>query len=344
MLDESQGAARDWAEEGRAFMAALPSPPTPKTSSQGPHKSSDVPPSSMYQMTQVPDTVLARHRRLCGQDSARRKAVSPWRRQGGEVHEVDEEYEEAARAEREAERKERDERRAEERQRKRLRLDERDAVTVDALHRTREIREKRVLGEFKSLVHLTSSSATDGSSSPRQERPSSPSERPALAQKEMNTMSLRRHSSAVQDRVTGKDAKWPQSSKLKPTLPAIPSRSRRRNPISPKVATPRKQRPLHHKVTPPKSRTPVKYGEQQETLFVFPERPPQPVFLPKSPKPVSDWSPVEMEPETLMTWSLGGERAAAKSLQPQGAALVSDDVGVVENDDGESVSNPEDNR
>lgn len=315
------------------------------------------PPSSLPGMTPIPSSVMARHQRLCGQDSAQRRTViSPWRR--GQATEEDPVE---ARAARDAARKEAEEQRNIERERKRLRIDAREEVDEKAKKRVRETREKRALGDFKSLAHLSS----DRSSSPRA---SSPSERTPLAAKNANT--LRRHSSAVVEPVCPRDSKWPQRqpvARVAPIPSAFPPRSQvipsafpsRRRPTqrepSPSLraskspgpsTTPRKRRVPHHQVTPPKSRTPQNRG-QQETLFEFPPVPPrQPVFKPVSPRPISDWVPVQMEPETLMTWSLGaGSRqtdAATSAAQPsEEAAVVEAPPDLVQNDDEiTSVSSP----
>lgn len=74
-----------------------------------------------------------------------------------------------------------------------------------------------------------------------------------------------------------------------------------------RITTPRKPKSPHHQISPPKSRTPSKRIQDiQETLFAFPPPapPPQPIF--EDVKLKYEWKPVEMEPETLLTWSLGG--------------------------------------
>lgn len=333
-----------------AWMATLPRtrPVEEPVKSSGAPRTPDVPPLSLRDLTPVPDDILARHRRLCGQDSARRTtAVSPWRR-GQET----EEDKEAAKAARAVARKEADERMEAERERKRRRLDVREAVAGEALHRVNTAKERRALGEFKSLVQLTSSA--DGSSSPLRDRESSPSERQALAQKAGPNTTLRRYTSALENPVGHRDSAWPskQSNTTPRHFPPLQTASSR-PPRSP-VTTPRKQRSTqHHNVTPPKSlksHTPRKYDEQQETLFVFPAPPRQPVFKqPALPKPVSGWEPVDMEPETLITWSLGGETLEVASppgtvphqavAQPpvelRFAAPLS---AIVEDDDADSVS------
>ncbi len=87
------------------------------------------------------------------------------------------------------------------------------------------------------------------------------------------------------------------------------------------VSTPRKRVSPHHKITPPKTRTPNKpreWEEHLETLFDFPP-PPQPQFFREVPgrKDSGGFIPAEMEPETLMTWSLGPVTdAAPASVEP----------------------------
>ena len=75
------------------------------------------------------------------------------------------------------------------------------------------------------------------------------------------------------------------------------------------LITPPRNPHHHHTTTPPKSTTPTRprlYEEHHETLFAFPP-PRQPHFL--SEELLVDmrksFDPVEMEPETLMTWSIG---------------------------------------
>lgn len=339
--------------------------PVPATSS-GPLKSSSVklsspvkepepvpttpsgPSLSQRVLTPVPDSVLARHKQLCGQDSVRRRAaISPWRREEG----VDQYNDPDARADREEARRQKEEERAVERERKRLRLDVREAVVSNTTERIRKTKTTRALGEFKSLAHLSS----DKSSSPSR---SSPSDRIPLAGKSGNANPLRRHSSAVEGPVCERDEDWPTR---QPRLPAVtafsrnhrqdaaddtPKASARPQPIAQSAfpprqhlarqaeaerprTTPRKRRAEHHHVTPPKSRTP-QHVHQQETLFVLPAPPRQPVFEPVRPAPESiGWQPVSMEAETLMTWSLGGGA---------GEPEVNKDVPASDNDDCESVS------
>lgn len=284
---------------------------------------------SPRELTQVPASILARHQRLCGQDSARKRATrSPWR-------ERTEEDEAAELEERRVDRQRRAEQIAQEKERKRLRLDVREDVERQAKDRVEGARQRRALGQFKSLVHLSSES----SSSPRSSSPSGPG-------CDSKRGHLRLYSSVVEEPVCERETQWPKpqiipSSRLasmpvqrraSPFRPYIdrprdssPSPSKRpllggpesRHPPSPTrkapvISTPRKSKPTrqHHQVTPPKSRSP--HGNQAETLFVFPlpKPPPQPVFV-RSPRPFTEWRPVEMEAETLMTWSLGGGTGSA---------------------------------
>lgn len=306
---------------------------------------------SQRELTQVPSSVLARHQRLCGQDSVRRRATrSPWRK-------VTEEDEAAELEERRADRQRRAEEMEREKERRRLRLDVRDSVERQAQERIEGAKQKRALGMFKSLVQLSS----DSSSSPHS---SSPSRSGSDGSKSRN---LRPYSSAIEEPVCERETNWPRphvvpSSRLatmpmqrrtpplkvdvdlsrddspSPSKSSPPGRSVRsrgqispvrkskspvrkskspvrkpRSPVRksrlPAVTTPKKPKRPHHQVTPPKSRTPQ--GNQPETLFVFPlpKPPPQPVFVP-APRPFTEWRPVEMEAETLMTWSLGGGGAS----------------------------------
>lgn len=292
-----------------------PAEPVPRTPAKVP--------SSPRELTQVPASVFARHRRLCGQDSARRRATrSPWR-------EITEEDEAAELEERRVDRQRRAEAIAKEKERKRLRLDVRENVVRQAKVRVEGARERRALGQFKSLVHLSSES----SSSPH-------SSSPSRAVPESRRANLRPYSSAIEEPVCERETQWPRpqvlpSSRLaampiqrrnSPFQPYIdrprdssPSPSKRSPPRayrkvspahkSPAATTPKKLKRQHHHVTPPKSRSPQ--GNQPETLFAFPlpRPPPQPVFV-RSPRPFTEWRPVEMEAETLMTWSLGGGAAS----------------------------------
>lgn len=308
---------------------------------------------SQRQLTPVPDSVLARHKLLCGQDSARRRGViSPWRREEG----VNRVSDEVLRAERAAERKAKEEERAVERERKRLRLDVREAVGNDTVERIRKVKERRNLGAFKSLAGLSS----DRSSSPSCSSDSIPA-----VGKQKDT--LRRHSSVLEPPVCGRDERWPQrqpkATKIfsfsrhrlsgqiadndtprpttEPTRPRykLPTGSETSPQPSPRT-TPRKHRIAHHQVTPPKSRTPQRL-DQHETLFVLPAPPKQPVFRPVIPPPesIQPWLPVAMEPETLVTWSLGqGEpRMKEKALAPPIEAAPHH-APSSDNDDVDSVS------
>ncbi|WWC69999.1 uncharacterized protein I206_103943 [Kwoniella pini CBS 10737] len=93
-------------------------------------------------------------------------------------------------------------------------------------------------------------------------------------------------------------------------------------PTTPRKAAAEK----YHQITPPKSTRPA-MAERQETLFILPDPPCQPLFPPKSPpqKGYRSWRPAEMEPETLLDWGLepeGAEDAIAdiqKSPQQEGS-------------------------
>ncbi|CAK9782578.1 hypothetical protein CC85DRAFT_36756 [Cutaneotrichosporon oleaginosum] len=335
-------ADRDRSASVDAWRASVPPVRSPAKTSHDPKSRSPSPgfqiveapatpsprlPTSEAVITPVPSSVMAVHKRLCGQDSARRRqAISPWR-------EVTEEDKKAARAQRDVARREAAGQLEDQRERKRLRIDVKEVVDENALRRVADIKERRALGEFKSLAHLSS----DRSSSPRS---SSPSERVPLASK--NTNALRRHSSAVVEPVCTRDSKWPQRQPA-PRTPVIPSSVPPRSQIIPSAfparlrhtpvaspqpspptntksatqsVTPRARRTAHHHVTPPKSRTPQR-REQQETLFELPAAPPrQPMFKPVSPKPISGWRPMEMQAETLMTWSMGGGAATLAPVAP----------------------------
>lgn len=290
------------------------------------------PPSSQRQLTQCPPSVLALHQRLCGQDDARKRATrSPWRETADEEDDV------AALEERQADRQSRAEKLAQDKERKRLRLDVREEVKRQARERIEGARERRALGQFKSLVQLSSESSSSHRSS------SSPS-RGGGASK---ATALRPYSSAIEEPVCERDTQWPKSTALpssklaampmqryespfkpyldrprdsspSPSKGMTPRRSESRHrgsasPVSPAVATPRKPKHRHLHITPPRSRTPQR--NQPESLLVHPlPRPPaQPVFVPP-PRPITEWRPVEMEAETLMTWSLGGGAASVERL------------------------------
>lgn len=355
---QSDAAITQWLSEppARGPLRDRPTQPLAKPSqrvrstSRSPAKSAprtpENAPLTQREPTQVPASVLARHQRLCGQDSARRRATrSPWR-------EITEEEEAAELEERRADRQRRAEEIAREKERKHLRLDVRENVEKQAKDRIEGVRQRRALGQFKSLVHLSSES----SSSPHSSSPT----KPGADSKRGN---LRPFSSAIEEPVCERETQWPKpqvlpSSRLaamprrtSPFRPYIdrprdssPSPSKRslpgaspqsKSPVynSPDVTTPKKPKRQHHQVTPPKSRSPQ--GNQPETLFVFPlpKPPPQPVFV-RSPRPFTDWRPVEMEAETLMTWSLGGGAASAErnaDLPPSDPPVEVEELQVNEN-------------
>ncbi|BEI86789.1 hypothetical protein CcaverHIS002_0701350 [Cutaneotrichosporon cavernicola] len=265
----------------------------------------------------VPSSAIDIDKRLSGKDS-RPQTVLPSRVETGRDSEAARAGRESARYETEAQRVTQ---RDAIRERKRVRLGPEEGVDENTRGRVVDTKHRRALGDFKSVAHHSS----ERSSSPRS---SSPSERTPLASKNANA--LRRYSSAVVESVCARDSKWPkrQPAPRTPIIPsAFPTRSQvipsafparlRKAPVessqpsfstkpTPASTTPPKSRIAHHHVTPPKSRTPQR-RDQLETLFDFPPAPPrQPVFKPVSPKPISDWRPVEMQAETLMTWSMGG--------------------------------------
>jgi hypothetical protein len=94
-----------------------------------------------------------------------------------------------------------------------------------------------------------------------------------------------------------------------PSSPAPPS-----NP--PLSSTPKKSPATgHHTITPPKT-TGMRGQAYQETLFAFPP-PPQPNFKLDPAPPLrtkQEFRPVEMQAETLLTWSLGPGAAGPKSI------------------------------
>ncbi|ORX35695.1 hypothetical protein BD324DRAFT_631241 [Kockovaella imperatae] len=88
----------------------------------------------------------------------------------------------------------------------------------------------------------------------------------------------------------------------------------------------------HHQITPPKTRSSSKrkrMEEHTETLFAFPP-PPQPKFTKikhgvEDPEGGKKWNAVDMDPETLLTWSLGGserQSLAQKSLRRRARATT----------------------
>ena len=105
------------------------------------------------------------------------------------------------------------------------------------------------------------------------------------------------------------DLDYPQEFTERPSSPT-PIRSSTPEPPTPtrQVITPRKT--PHHQITPPKSRSSHKHiHEQAETLFALPAPPPRPNFAispDKGKRKRETWDAVEMNPETLLTWSLGG--------------------------------------
>lgn len=281
-------------------------------------------PLSPRDLTQVPPHIFERHKRLCGQDNAtRERARSPWR-----LGEDDSPDEEEARAARDQVRKAKEVEQAAQRERKRLRLDVREAVELDAAERIRRNKDRRGLGEFKSLAHLSSDcSMPSGSSSPSHR--SSPSAKHERA--------LRRHSSAVQAPVCPRDDEWPRR---QPKPRAVSSAGRHKSSHAPADDTPKAKQVLqrrpgvspgttpthskprsrkHQQVTPPKLRPPStpqsRRVEHPETLFVWPP-PKQPDFqaVVAEQSAVAEWQPVTMEPETLMTWSLGPSDPTAKAV------------------------------
>lgn len=359
---------RERSEALESWRASLP-PPTRSPSKRAPDVASRSPspgfemleapatpeaaaPASGSAIIPLPSSAVAIHKRLRGQDSDRPKQDASPLRRGQEP----EEDKPVARAERDVARQEAEaQRRAQrdaQRERKRIRLDAKDE---NAQSRVGDTKERRALGDFKSLAHLSS----ERSSSPRS---SSPSGRVPLASKNANA--LRRHSSAVVRAVCPRDLKWPQRQPAQrtPGIPsAFPTRSQvvpsafpsrlRTTPaessqpssstrLPPPFTTPRARRIAHHHVTPPKSRTP-QGRDLQQTLFEFPPAPPrQPVFKPLSPQPISDWRPVEMQAETLMTWSMGGGNVTSVGVvAPRSPSPVQDEVRLdnppapVDNDD-----------
>ena len=135
--------------------------------------------------------------------------------------------------------------------------------------------------------------------------------------------------------------------------PAAPTRSpvphiqtyERASAADPKPAasptTPRKRKAAHHIVTPPKSRTPTKaMTEYHETLFAAPP-PPRPDYNPARAGVVklseidTQWNALEMDPETLLTWSLPVQQH--QSLQKESTAPQSRKQSRRKLDAGEAV-------
>ncbi|WVR06872.1 hypothetical protein IAU60_003908 [Kwoniella sp. DSM 27419] len=96
-----------------------------------------------------------------------------------------------------------------------------------------------------------------------------------------------------------------------PAIPNQPAKPLSHEPTSSPhlLLTPRKASPSrHHQVTPPKNHFRPMSG-RQETLFVLPDSRAQPDFEApsRSSSPESRaWQPADMDPETLVTWGLGG--------------------------------------
>ncbi|KAL7421939.1 hypothetical protein Q5752_003711 [Cryptotrichosporon argae] len=329
-----------------------PPPPTTPVSARG--------------LSPVPASVMERHKRLCGQDEARRKAAkSPWRT---------DHTPELSAEERAARRKQV---REVDKARRRDRADEKEDVDRRVMERI--ISTKRA----KSLVNLSSSSGGRSSSPSLGDGQGYGS---ALAPLQANT--LRRHATAhpvFQQRAdpatkgrlpkkasprkaSPKKALSPKMVRISPrkrtprkllavidepplrlvraelppsspplgpsppepqlqtprarspvrAAPTAAARQRIATPSQPPQGpvTPRKRKSPHHVVTPPKRRSP-QYGHA-ETLLVF-APPAQPVFQPSSDaqeklKTPFEWRPVEMEPETLVTWSLGGKSGLMEDM------------------------------
>jgi len=123
-----------------------------------------------------------------------------------------------------------------------------------------------------------------------------------------------------------------------PPFTSSPSHAHPTTPHQPgSFTTPRKRSrhsPHHHHITPPKSRSPQQMHELNETLFAFPP-PRQPRFEVEKPavrreEKSKQWKPVDMDAETLMTWSLGSHgppvpQASSSSDQPADRTPASPD-------------------
>ena len=99
-----------------------------------------------------------------------------------------------------------------------------------------------------------------------------------------------------------------RSSSVEPSIPTSPLCNMRN--------TPQKDRSPHHRVTPPKSRP---SGKRRDAAapFVLPEPPAQPVFKtsPNTVRRAKNFEPVD-QAETLMTWSLGARRLNPPRVSP----------------------------
>ncbi|ORY32925.1 hypothetical protein BCR39DRAFT_522397 [Naematelia encephala] len=289
------------------------SPPVPQT------PIIDAPPSSISErmLTPVPSSVMHLHARLCGQDTARNRRVrSPWRKKGDTPSPPPPK-------DREKEKK------------------PRGIVMREEVDRRAK---SRMIGKSKSLVGLSSSSSDHedrGMLSPRRinvlkARPTeiihrscddgSPTRnrpvKPSLSRKcaTKDTSALPRTSMRQYSRPKSRSPTPLASIGLKPIslddrISQLSDLPRPNSPIlfglpSPIAipSTPKKSTTTHHKVTPPKTKSAKRIRDVEETLFAFPvpQPPPQPLFEEPNPNKRKEWAPIDMEPETLMTWSLAG--------------------------------------
>ena len=224
--------------------------------------------SPMIPITPVPPSVLAEHRRLCGRDTERMRAIrSPWR------------------------------------------LGEDSPLGVAPLEKIKVLHDEAVEHSGLRSSH---------------DRP------------ETKRRRVKQRGKTTPIKLTGEedsDARGPLSPlRANVTYSRAKQLTNQRRSASPAVATspvvtPKKPTSVHHMVTPPKSKSNKKaktLAAPTETLYGVP--PAQPIFHNQG-KIDREWDPVEMEPETLLTWSLGGQEKPT------------DDIGTEPEDHSELVSN-----
>ena len=266
----------------------------PNTSSPAPiHSDSpaDLPTPTLAR-TPIPEHVLAIHRQLCGRDSQRMKGIkSPWRRDG--------ESEGSPRPAKV----------------RRKNVDSPSVPRKKAAERSDEEGEDPSRAVMRDLQPNARARVATNAAGPGTLTP----------------VSNRRKRRPTKTTVEGEDIPMPP-----PRQPTPPSPCRQEEPMDiadpipfnamyPQISLELERSPSpvslspperqHHQITPPKSRTPQKIREHNETLFAFP-LPRQPRFVPEKEEEGKEekrreWQPVEMDAETLLTWSLGGRRGSA---------------------------------
>lgn len=306
-----------------------PSPVPAAISSDPPAPLSGSPPPDR---TPIPDHVLDLHKRLCHQDTARKQRVrSPWRRDRGDLSSPVRrpKVKERASPTRDIENrvkgiKEKDKGNGTGKKRGLLvsLSDEEQGTPVRNRSLSRDKQPLRSLkpnaGSQRSLKSQKEDRAfVTGFTSPRKRL------RPAASRE--NTQPLPLHPTSRQTASQRKRIDPLPDSPEMPQQPASTTPLEDDNvagtfsplqnhlitphqPASPTTPRKRLRRSPHHQITPPKSRSPQHMHELNETLFAFPP-PRQPRFEPEREfvheEKKKEWKPVDMDAETLMTWSLG---------------------------------------